>query len=420
MTKLVMQQAPTPAMPRRFLLSASLWGMVAGVLLVLDDGSVLASRWNASTLVLVHVFTLGVLGNAMFGSLLQFLPVAVQVRVRGGHVAAALLHALLNAGAALLVVALRWPALVSPHWGGVVLGGAFLWLLAILLPGLWAVGGQRFLRWGMGCALLAALVTAGLGVLLVLGLAGTVVIAQPLFTDVHAGWGVLGWVLGLLAAVARVVAPMFQGAGPAPQRAQGAWQIALYGLLLAMLVMALAGRALPGARIAGGLLLLAFALGGLLLQLRAAKLRIVPLLYFWRCGLLALASAALVLLASDAQDVLAGVLVLAIGLPLLVTGMQLEITGFLGWIELQRRCGRGVHLPGVQWLVPARDKWGVLGAQLVAGLMLVMACLGWIPANGAGLALLLAHAAGVGVQLAARWRANRFFDDAARRGRRHG
>lgn len=408
MTKLVMQQAPTPAMPRRFLLSASLWGMVAGALLVLDDGSALASRWGGGTLALVHAFTLGVLGNAMFGSLLQFLPVAVQVRVRGGHAAAALLHALLNAGAALLVVALRWPALVSPHWGGAVLGGAFLWLLAILLPGLWAAGGQRFLRWGMGCALLAALVTAGLGVLLVLGVAGTVVIAQPLLTDVHAGWGVLGWVLGLLAAVARVVAPMFQGARPAPLRMQGAWQVALYGLLLVMLMMALAGRVLPGARIGGGLLLLAFALGGLLLQVRAGKLRRVPLTLFWRCGLLALAAAAGSMLAGDAHVVLAGVLVLAIGLPLLVTGMQLEITGFLGWIELQRRCGRGVHLPGVHALVPARDKWALLGLQLAAGLTLVMACLRVIPANGAGVALLLAHAVGVLVQCAAVWRARQF------------
>ena len=111
----------------------------------------------------------------------------------------------------------------------------------------------------------------------------------------------------------------------------------------------------------------------------------------------------------DANDaVLVGVLALAVGLPLLVTGMALEITGFLVWIGLQRRCGRGVHLPGVQLLVPVRDKYGVLGMQIVAGLMLVMASLHMLPAQYAGSAMFLAHTASGVVQCAARWRAHRF------------
>ena len=153
---------------------------------------------------------------------------------------------------------------------------------------------------------------------------------------------------------------------------------------------------------------LAFALGGLLLQSRAAKLRNVPLTWFWRCGLLALVASAGVLVADADQVVLVGALALVLGLPWLVTGMQLEITGFLAWIDLQRRCGRGVRVPGVQSLVPERDKYMVLGLQLLAGLTLIMAIFRQIPVNSAGLALLLAHAAGVAVQCAARWRVRRF------------
>src|SRR5574337_1092418 len=76
MTKLRLEQAPVAALPRRFLLTAPLWGMLAGVLLGIDGAAALVSRWNPATLALVHVFALGVLGNVMFGSILQFLPAA--------------------------------------------------------------------------------------------------------------------------------------------------------------------------------------------------------------------------------------------------------------------------------------------------------------------------------------------------------
>ena len=79
----------------------------------------------------------------------------------------------------------------------------------------------------------------------------------------------------------------FQGALPAPARLQGVWQALLYGVLLLALLLGLAGGALPGMRFAVAALGLMFALGGLLLQSRAAKLRNAPLTWFWRSGLLA-------------------------------------------------------------------------------------------------------------------------------------
>ena len=93
-------------------------------------------------------------------------------------------------------------------------------------------------------------------------------------------------------------------------------------------------------------------------------------------------------------SLLAGVLALAIGLPLLVGGMQLEISAFLGWIDLQRHCGRGVRLPGVQLLLPVRDKAIVLALHGLAAPSLLAATTQPALARAAGSALLLAHAAG--------------------------
>lgn len=76
MTGLAFAQAPPPALPMRFLTTALAWGVVAGLWLAWHGDAVALSRWTPATLVLVHMFALGVLGNAMLGSLVQFLPVA--------------------------------------------------------------------------------------------------------------------------------------------------------------------------------------------------------------------------------------------------------------------------------------------------------------------------------------------------------
>ena len=313
------------------------------------------------------------------------------------------------ASALLLVLSLRQPALLSPHWGGLLLLAAFVLLAALVLPGLVGAAGPVLLRWGIGCAIAGGLVAALLGLSLALAIAGVWRVPLLPLTDAHAGWGVLGWVLALLVAVARVVMPMFQGVAAVPARLQAGWQLALYALLLAALAMALRGASVPALRMGAGLLVLAVALGGLLVQLRAPKLRHAPLTYFWMAGFAALAAAACALLAGGEDNLLlAGVLALAIGLPLLVTGMQLEISAFLGWIDLQRRCGRGVHLPGVQLLLPARDKAIVLALHGLSALALLAATAQPALARLAGGVLLLAHAAGCAALYGVDWRRTRF------------
>src|SRR3546814_4553049 len=127
MTQLRLEQAPAPSLPRRFLLSAPCWGMLAGVLLIVDGDSALRMRWNPATLALVHMFTLGVLGNAMFGSVLQFLPAAAGVRVRGSAALGPWLHVLFNLGTLLLVAGLH------QGWRDALLAAAVLLPLAFVL-----------------------------------------------------------------------------------------------------------------------------------------------------------------------------------------------------------------------------------------------------------------------------------------------
>jgi hypothetical protein len=390
MARLALDQAPAASLPRRFLLSAPWWGMLAGALLSVGGERVLHSRWEPATLALVHVFTLGVFGNIMFGSVLQFLPAAAGVRVRGARLGP-LLHVLLNAGTLALVVGLYTGSSIPLGVAAILLPGAFALLASMTLPGLLAAAGQRLLRAGFAVAIGSALAAAVLGAMLALAVGGWLGLRLPAWTDIHASWGVLGWVIVLLATVARVVMPMFQGTATVPAPVQAFW---LGSVMLGLL-------AASGWRLAGGgtawlgavlaVHAFAFALAAVGLQRRAPRARRGQLWWSWRGGLILLMVAALTLVSQRAWP-LAGVFGLALALPWLMIGMLLEIVPFIGWIELHRRCGRGRQLPGVQRLLPEADKRRVLLAQAIVACLLVAAALWprpWL-ARAAGLALSLA------------------------------
>jgi hypothetical protein len=390
LARIALDQAPPIALPRRFLLTAPLWGVVAGALLLAHGDDVLASRWEPATLAVVHALALGLLGNVMCGSLLQFLPAALGARVRGGERAGVALHALLNAGTLLLVSGLGAMRSILLIPGACLLALAFALLAAQVLPALAHASGPRLVRIGIAQALLSALVAVTLGVAMAHGLHGRGLPPVP-WANVHAAFGLVGWVLVLVASVGRIVMPMFQGTRAPAARPQAAWMLFVALLLLAALGSgAMRGRVLgEGVALAAG----TFALAGLWLQARRMHARNPWLLRFWHAGLVLLVCAALALVL-EAPALLVGLLALAIALPLLVIGMQLEIVAFIGWIELQRRTPRGTRLPPVQELLPDRDKRRVLLAQgmAAAGLLLAWAWPDDLHVRLAGVLFGLAHA----------------------------
>lgn len=390
MPKLRLERAPAAALPLRFLLAMPCWGMAGGLLLLIDGDAVLHTRWHPATLALVHVWTLGVLGNAMFGSLLQFLPVAVGAELRWRR-SAPWLHAVFNLGVLLLVAGLHGNVRGLLFGAGLLLPLAFLWLAAMTLPGVFAATGERLLRAGMAAALGYGVATALAGGGLALLLAGR----QPwplAAVDVHAAFGVLGWMVLLLAAVGRLTMPMFQATGSVPAHAQAIWlgSVALALPLAAAWHLAHgAGVVLPAVVAAGGTV---FALAALWLQWPVPIARRNALYRHWQLGLFALLLAVMALLAG--RGLLAGALALGVGLPLLVGAMAMEIVSFIAWIGLRHRVPRGVQIPGVQRLLPDARKRHALFAQAVAAPWLVLAVLWpqpWL-ARLAGLAQLGAWA----------------------------
>ena len=209
MAALAIDRAPEASLPLHFLRMSPIWGLMAAALLLQQGELLFASRWASATIAFVHAFTLGVVGNAMLGSLLQFLPVVADTQPHLGRFGRGLAIAY-NLGLLTLIAGLlRWPMLLAPS--GLVLATVLTIFALGTLAGIRFDGKQSLLRAGLALSLLMLLTTAILGMVLTLALAGWIAVPLPMLSDIHAATGVLGGGVLLAASVGSVVLPMFQG-----------------------------------------------------------------------------------------------------------------------------------------------------------------------------------------------------------------
>ena len=72
-------KTPALGVPLPFFLNVPLFALLAGLLATWAGPQAFASRWNGAALALTHLWTLGILGSAMLGALIQILAVACNV-----------------------------------------------------------------------------------------------------------------------------------------------------------------------------------------------------------------------------------------------------------------------------------------------------------------------------------------------------
>lgn len=400
MASLAIESAPASALPRRFLRASPLWGAVAGLMTAIDGEALFVSRWAPSTVALVHAFTLGVLGNAMLGSLSQFLPVVAGIQPRWPRLGTIWLPGFYNLGlACLLAGLLRWPALLAA--AGTMLAASIIAFAVAALSGLRLDGIQTTLRVGLGLSLGFLLLTAVLGLMLTLTLAGYLTLPLLEVTDLHAMLGLLGATVLLIGCVGSVVMPMFQGTAPISSRILASW-ISLLALALAAALFARLLLSGSAALLLTAIPVASFGAFVLWAQWRAPRHRNPTLIGFWRVGavaLLASASAAVIagLRPGVMPPVWLGACLIGVALPALVLGMLLEISSFLAWLDLHARRPGARGLPSVDALMPERRKLRLLRIHFTAAIALLLAA-AW---KGAAVNLL----AGIALALAYGWTA---------------
>ncbi len=404
------EQAPPLSVPFRFFLTAPVFGIAAGLLLLFQGGEMLGSRWMPAALAGTHLIVAGFMLQAMCGALLQFVPVAAGGNIWRPRLVAGLVHPLLVAAALLLPAAFLTGRstyfLAAAHSFAVALG-IYLPVVGIAL---WRTTARGATIVGLRIALAGLLVTVILGITLATGLAWGVELPYLTLTDVHAAWGLGGWSLILLAAVSYFVVPMFQLTPVYPTWfARG-----MPFVLLAILAIWTTQFAVLPENARTALLLLGLGVTGTFaaetLHLQSRRRRKVgdTTLLFFRTAMLALlgvlVSAILfamlpALWADPRSAVWLGMLALAGVFVSAINGMLYKIMPFLIWLHLQRMGGLNTLPPTMNLVIPELAMRRQYRAHLGALALLLVAV--WLPelARVAGLAFAL-NCAWLGINLA--------------------
>ncbi len=209
-TGISLDQAPPEDIPLRFFLSAPLFGILAGVLLIFGGGDLFVSNWSMETIALTHLFTLGWLAMIMMGAFYQMVPVLV-----GGAVpfiyAARGVHAIFSAGILLMVLGYyRLSPLLMMAASALLLLPLLFFILQIMIA-LFRVKGDRSTVVAMRLSVLSLAATVIFGVYFLGAHAEIWPFPENrvLMTVTHLSLGLFGWVGGLIMGVGFHVIPMF-------------------------------------------------------------------------------------------------------------------------------------------------------------------------------------------------------------------
>ena len=375
-----LERSPPAALSLRFFFSAPLFALLAGAVLWWDGGAAFASRWSPAVLAATHLFTLGVLTMTICGALLQLLPVVAGAAIPCAPLSALAIHAMLCLGTLVLAGAF-WssaPPLFALALPPLLL--ALCWLLVACGAALWRApaAGSAPMAGALRVALGALVPTLLAGAAMAAALAWALPVPFQALTEMHAMWGLLGWVGMVLAGVAWQVIPMFQATPLYPRAVVRSVGLGVPLLLAGASVARLTGH--PLAAPLHALLFGAFALFAVAtLSLLARRKRPAPdsTTLFWRlsmASLLACAAAWYAPMDAAARPLLLGVLFLQGFAGSAVNGMLYKIVPFLLWHHWQEQ-GLGRPVPGIRQVIPEARALAQFRCHAAALALLALAAL---------------------------------------------
>jgi len=412
-------RSPPLAVAFRFFLNVPIFMMLAaltlGWLAVTESPF---TRWNPGVLAAAHLLVLGVLASAMLGAMMQILPVATHIRVLHPRLTSRLVHVCLSIGTLSLALGFMTSWRLPYTVAIALLAVAFSVFLYATLGGLlrdWRQRspGSKEILVAVRFALTALAITLALGIFMAglrAGLwqpwrAGTGIWLHT-FPDLHALWGLAGWVGLLVVGISYQVIPIFQATEIYPRPLTHTLAPLLFLLLVAFTVMPawqssadILWRAVPATLLALGYLVYAGVTAWLLWTRKRPDLE--PTTWFWLTAMVSLALATLIAAAypwlagqpaRQSAQMMLGMLLIPGFAVSAVNGMLYKIVPFLLWHNAQRRAPMALpFMPKVRQFITEGDAMRQFAAHAGAVVLLAAACLA--PALLLPAAILLAASA---------------------------
>lgn len=401
---LAFDRSPPLSVALRFFLNVPVFLMLAALGLAwvaLTGGP--HSRWNPVILAVAHFCTLGVLASAMLGAMMQILPVATHIGVLRPNITSPVVHGSLSLGTLSLALGFLIARPLFHTLAVILLATAFLVFLAATMLGLIRdrkrrSPGSKEILTAVRLALAALAITIALGLFMAGMRAGLWSAFSPSavawlqnLPDLHAVWGLAGWVGLLVVGISYQVIPIFQATEIYPRPLTDTLAPIVFLLLLALSVgadpavgdtVSLLLRVVPAALLCLGYLIYASITAWLLLTRKRPAPE--PTTWFWLVAMASLIFAALLGVAypwarsdelpSQTWQMLLGTL-LIIGFAVsAVNGMLYKIVPFLLWHNAQRKAPTALpFMPKVKQFITERHALQQFAAHLGAVVLLVAA-----------------------------------------------
>lgn len=356
-------QAPPISAPMRYFLTAPLFAILAGVLILYTGPDIFASRWTPAALALTHLITAGFMLQVMLGAMQQLLPVAVGANFPRPLLIATLVHAAITPGALFLAAAfltfepLLFAAAVACLGAGVAI---FVVAAVTALRGMAATNPTLL---GFKISLLGLSATVLSGLLLAVSLGLQLDLPLLALTDLHLGWGFMVWTCILVVAVAFVTVPMFQLTPEYPAWFSRRFAVAVLATVAIWTLADLAGLTVPALLLSALVVVSAAVFAGVTLRIlgRGKRAKRDASHRLWTVSMCSALVACALWLAARFIDplgqwqgwpLLFGVLLLMGCFMSVMVGMLYKIVPFLVWLHLQN-LGRGqVKAPNMKKVLP--------------------------------------------------------------------
>ena len=203
-------QAPPISAPLRFFLTAPLFGVLAGLLILFSDSATLMSRYSIESIVVTHLITIGFFSFVMFGALTQMLPVLVGAKMLRVKLATTIAHVLMSVGMLSMAGGLL---LHNTTLNFIALSGLGSGFLVMILSVIYAIRGVEHITAtlrGMKRSIYFALLILFMGLYLLYGyLSGTQDALHLAIANIHSVLAIFGFAGILIIGVAFQVLPMF-------------------------------------------------------------------------------------------------------------------------------------------------------------------------------------------------------------------
>lgn len=229
---LSLDQAPPISVVLRFFITASIFGILAGLLLLVFGKEVFISS-SPKAVILTHILALGVMASFMLGALFQMLPVIAGVVLQTPEKKAIFVHTAFTLGVITVLIAFYTASSYMYLISVFLLASSLLFSTYIMISNLLKLRDHSSSSKGMLFALIGFSIAILLGLYLLLSLGGF--IDGSYFSGIkqlHYSFGLFGWITLLIISISFQVIEMFYVTPSYPSYISKYLVLTIFALLL--------------------------------------------------------------------------------------------------------------------------------------------------------------------------------------------